>query len=75
MFLLRRMAELDGTELLNTIVNSIYIKGEKVVICINLTDEDNDPPMEQVLFKLTEGDGINILNNISSYPKWILIAA
>ena len=74
-FLLRRMAELDGTELLNTIVNSIYIKGEKVVICINLTDEDNDPPMEQVLFKLTEGDGINILNNISSYPKWILIAA
>lgn len=48
------MADKPGKELLDTVVNQIILKGDTVIICINLTDDDNVPPLEQILFKITE---------------------
>lgn len=44
----------DLTKLINTVVNRIIIDDQDVVICINLTDEDNEPPMEQIKFRVKD---------------------
>ena len=36
----------DLKQLLETVVNRIYVDDRKVIICINLTDEANMPPVE-----------------------------
>ena len=40
----------DLRQLLDTVVNRIYIDDQEVTIYINLTDEANTPPLEQVRF-------------------------
>ena len=40
----------DLKQLLETIVNRIYVDDQQVIICIDLTDEANIPPLEQVGF-------------------------
>lgn len=49
--------------LLDTVVNRIIVNDQKVVICINLTDENNIPPLEQIRFKV-KCDSTNC-------PTWI----
>ena len=57
-FLLRYMAGMQGRELLDTVVNHIILKkDDTVIICINLTDENNLPPLEQILFTVSQGEG------------------
>ena len=57
-FLLRHMVKMQGRELLDTVVNHIILrKDDTVIICINLTDETNFPPLEQVLFTVSQGEG------------------
>ncbi|MBR1383874.1 MAG: recombinase family protein [Ruminococcus sp.] len=45
----------EQKQLIDTIVNKVYISPEQAIICINLTDEDNSPPLEQVLLSI-KGD-------------------
>lgn len=64
----------DLTQLVGTVVNRIIIDGkaERVIICINLTNEDNEPPMDQIMFRLKDvhtAFALNITRN------WLLIAA
>ena len=40
----------DLKQLLETVVNRIYVDDQQVIVCINLTDEANTPPLEQVRF-------------------------
>jgi hypothetical protein len=42
----------DFKVLLSTVVNCIIVDDQNVVICINLTDEANVPPMEQIRFRI-----------------------
>ena len=57
-FMLHKIIEMQGREMIDTIVNRIILKRDgTVIICINLTDDDNFPPLEQVLFKVSQGEG------------------
>lgn len=40
--------------LISTVVNCIIVNDQDVVICINLTDEANVPPMEQIMFRVKD---------------------
>lgn len=59
----------DPDAILRVIVNCILLRGDDVVICINLTDESNEPPMEQILFRVKQGEAPPPLNN------WLTLAA
>ena len=67
------IVQFDPDGILRVIVNQIIVRGEDVIVCINLTNENNVPPMEQVLFTIKEGEGHKALNNNSD--GWYLIAA
>lgn len=43
----------DFKKLLDTVVNCIIIQDKSVVICMNLTDQAATPPLEQVMFKVS----------------------
>lgn len=71
--IVERAAETDDlAKLLHTIVNRIIIDDQDVVICINLTDENNEPPMEQIKFRVKDKSATLTLNIIGN---WLLIAA
>lgn len=74
-FLLGRMAQLQGKELLDSLVDRIIMRDDRVIICINLTNETNEPPLEQVLFKLDAPEVPPTINNLVCECGWILIAA
>lgn len=63
------MAKKSNTDLFNTVVNMVLLKGDTVIICINLTNEANEPPLEQILFKVTAVGTVVALNN------WLFVAA
>lgn len=44
----------DLEKLCSTVVNRIIVDDQDIIICINLTDENNDPPMEQIRFCVKE---------------------
>ena len=53
--LLVKKAETDDLkELMNTIVNQIIVDDRKIIICINLTDESNKPPLKQIMYKVND---------------------
>lgn len=56
-FILRKMADENSENLLNIIVNHIILHENSVIICINLTDETNLPPLEKILFSVSEAEG------------------
>lgn len=56
-FILQKMADENNENLLNVIVNRIILREDSVIICINLTDETQLPPLEQILFSLSESEG------------------
>lgn len=72
---LTMIADKPGKELLDTIVNRVILKDDTVIICINLTDGNNDPPLEQILFRITEPPQHVILDNTYHISGWFFIAA
>ena len=65
----------DVKTLLDTVVNRILVDDREVVICINLTDETKEPPMEQVRFWVKEESSPQTQNLITFTSGWIVIAA
>ena len=65
----------DFKALLSAVVNCIVVDDQNVVICINLTDESNTPPMEQIRFSVKNESLHLTLNKIQSAQGWLLIAA
>lgn len=72
---LSEMARKSSAELFKTVVGLVLLKGDTVVICINLTDEANIPPLEQILFSVTDAPSSVTQNKITQISGWILIAA
>lgn len=65
----------DFKALLSTVVNCIIVDDQNVVICINLTDESNTPPMEQIKFSV-KNESLHLTQNIIQIAHgWMLIAA
>ena len=72
---LSEMAKQSSAELFKTVVGLVLLKGDTVIVCVNLTDETNVPPLEQILFKVTgAGTGV-IQNKLIQMSGWLLIAA
>ena len=72
---LSEMAKQSSAELFKTVVGLVLLKGDTVIVCVNLTDETNVPPLEQILFKVTDaGTGV-IQNKAIQMSGWLLIAA
>lgn len=59
-------------QLLDAIVNRVVIKNEVAIICINLTDEGNEPPLEQFSVELGQQQHPQLYTKFSG---WLLIAA
>lgn len=74
-FILKKLAEEHNANLLDIVVNHIILHEESVIICINLTDETNLPPLEQILFSVSESESSDKLNNIKFMSGWMFIAA
>lgn len=53
-FILEQMAEKSEEEIFSTFVNQIILRDDTAIICINLTNHANTPPLEQVLCKVGE---------------------
>ena len=61
-------------KIIDAFVNRIIIDDDKVIICINLTDKDCLPPLEQIMFSVKEYS-CSVTQNITFKGSWILIAA
>jgi hypothetical protein len=65
----------DFKALLSTVVNCIIVDDQEAIICINLTDESNTPPMEQIMFSV-KNESLHLTQNIIQIGHgWMLIAA
>ena len=53
-FALHRIAEYDFEALLKFAVDRIIIMGEQAAICVNLTNENNTPPLDRVLLSVKD---------------------
>ncbi len=51
---LSEMSRRSSAELFKTVVGLVLLKGDTVVICVNLADENNIPPLKQILFRVTD---------------------
>jgi hypothetical protein len=58
---LSEMAKQSSVELFKTVVGLVLLKGDTVIVCVNLTDETNVPPLEQILFKVTDAGAKDFL--------------
>lgn len=72
---LNDLAEKNSDSLLDIIVNHIILRGDTVIICINLTNKENLPPLEQILFCVEKSSDSTKLNNIKYISGWLLIVA
>ncbi len=52
--ILEKVASGSPRELLDTFVNRIIKKDDTLIICINLTDESNTPPLEQIMCSVAD---------------------
>lgn len=73
--ILERVASGSPRELLDTFVNRIIKKDDMLIICINLTDESNTPPLEQIMCSVADVCITATLHTITSVSGWLLIAA
>ena len=73
--ILGRIASGSPRELLDTFVNRIIKKDDTLIICINLTDESNTPPLEQIMCSVADVCMTATLHTITAVPGWLLIAA
>ncbi len=65
----------DFKVLVSTVVNCIIVDDQNVTICINLTDESNTPPMEQIMFSVKNESSHETQSIIRTSRGWLLIAA
>ena len=65
----------DMTQLIGAVVNRIIIKDDQAIICINLTNEENDPPLDQILVSVEDSCNDLTLTKIAFVPGWLFIAA
>lgn len=72
---LSEMSKQSSVELFKTVVGLVLLKGDTVIVCVNLTDETNIPPLEQILFRVTDAPSAVTQNKITQISGWILIAA
>ena len=72
---LSMMAKQSSAELFKTVVGLVLLKGDTVILCVNLTDETNVPPLEQILFRVTDVSAPVTLNTLIQISGWMLIAA
>lgn len=73
--ILGRIASESPRTLLSTFVNRVIMYKDKLIICINLTDESNTPPLEQVVCSVAAECTTANLHTITSVSGWLLIAA
>lgn len=62
----------DVKQLIHTVVNNIVLKNGTAYIFINLTDNEQEPPMEKICI---ETDTLPPAHLYTKYPGWIVIAA
>ena len=64
----------EGIEkLVNILVDRVIVSKEQVIVCINLTDTSNEPPLEQVRI---EGEFLSLSSpNAYISAGWLMIAA
>ena len=51
-YILERKLSDTAEKMLSTFVNQIILQEDKLIVCINMTDENNIPPLEQYLCKV-----------------------
>ena len=73
--ILERIAAESPRSLLDTFVNRVILYEDKLIICINLTDENNTPPLEQVVCSVAASCPTATLHALTTVPGWLLIAA
>lgn len=61
--------------LVDAIVNLVVVDGDRLIICINLTDESNTPPLEQIMLSVSDVQTPNNQSKIYCVSGWLLIAA
>lgn len=74
-YILEHMAEKSEAEIFNTFVNQIILHEDTAIICINLTNKANTPPLEQFLCKVGNSSPSPTIHKISFSSGWLLIAA
>ena len=74
-YILEKKLSNSAREMLSTFVNRIILKEDELVICINLTDENNTPPLEQYLCKVGDMSGNPRLHKIIYMSGWLFVAA
>lgn len=70
--ILGRIAAEEPRSLLSTFVNRVILYEDKLIICINLTDESNTPPLEQVVCSVAASCRTATLHTV---PGWLILAA
>lgn len=65
----------SAREMVSTFVNKIILTEDEMVICINLTDESNKPPLEQYLCKVGDISGSPCLHKVIYMSGWLFVAA
>lgn len=78
-FVLSRIVECTSVngkkELINTVVDCVIVSPDQTVVCINLTDENNTPPLEQILLRRNIMPLTIIQSKIFFSCGWIYISA
>lgn len=63
----------DIERLVNILIDRVIVTKEQVIICINLTDTNNEPPLERVCIERTGEWAINLYARIT--PEWLILVA
>lgn len=63
----------DIERLVNILIDRVIVTKEQAIICINLTDTNNEPPLERVCIERTGEWAINLYARIT--PEWLILVA
>lgn len=74
-YVLERKLSDTAEKMLFTFVNKIILKEDELVVCINLTNENNTPPLEQYLCKVGNISGSPCLHKVIYMSGWLFVAA
>lgn len=74
-YVLERKLSDTAEKMLFTFVNKIILKEDELVVCINLTNENNTPPLEQYLCKIGNKSVNSRLHKVIYLSGWLFVAA
>lgn len=74
-YIIATAQEGDLSKLVSTVIDRIIIDDQSATICINLTDTNNSPPLEQILFRVGEYSCSITQNIIIHENGWLIIPA